>query len=197
MEIATNLEKYIDMMLKKTDTLTTNINNDINIKNKIENDINTLNHNLAKIKKQIHKNKETKKELESIITETKVGYDSIMNTTNTLLEIVTKQHLPKFNIDLITNKKNINESENETSNKSENETSNKSENETSNKSENDQSIEKNINKTTDNKNELIDYKEIKKEVDNVFNNNENDNNDNDDNGDNTYSVPQLKKLFNI
>ena len=61
MEIATNLEKYIDMMLKKTETLTTNINNDINIKNKIENDINTLNHNLAKIKKQIHKNKETKR----------------------------------------------------------------------------------------------------------------------------------------
>ena len=113
-----------------------------------------------------------------------------MNTTNTLLEIVTKQHLPKFNIDLITNNKN---------------TTNKDENETSNKVNNDESIEKNINKTTDsqsdNKNELIDYKEIKKEVDIVFNNDDNNNNNNHDNhnnnNNNTYSVPQLKKLFNI
>ena len=88
----------IDQMVHKRIELTTTIQQDEDSLEQLIEQIKELNGKEKKLRKKIELNKKNKSELENTISETKNGYQRIVEATNTLMEIITQQHLPKFNI---------------------------------------------------------------------------------------------------
>jgi len=95
---SSTLAKCIEQMIEKRIHLEDDINNDEEALKNLLIEIDALKTKETKLRKKIQLNKKKKTELEQTISETKTGYQRIVEATNTLMEIITKQHLPKYNI---------------------------------------------------------------------------------------------------